>query len=96
MIRAITSKELGEIAQREGLVAANLRLTWSERLEDHVSARGFDRRYGARPLQRTLERLVVTPLARYLVEHPGARDAEVRMDADADGAVVFDVAPLGG
>src|SRR5262249_39099315 len=66
-IRAITRKELGEIAAREGLARAGVRLTWSERLERHLAREGFDERYGARPLQRALESLVVSPLARYLL-----------------------------
>jgi ATP-dependent Clp protease ATP-binding subunit ClpA len=87
----ITEKELAEIAQREGLAQANLRLALSDRLVDHVAQHAFDRRYGARPLQRTLERFVVTPLARYLVENPGIRDAEIHIDVDPNGTVVFAV-----
>ncbi len=88
-IHAITRKELTEIASREGLVRAGLRLSWTERLVTHLARAGFDRRYGARPLQRTLETLVVTPLAEYLLDHPALRATEVRMDLDDRGRVVF-------
>jgi ATP-dependent Clp protease ATP-binding subunit ClpC len=88
-VRAITRKELGEIATREGLARAEVRLTWSERLEAHLARVGFDARYGARPLQRTLERLVVTPLARYLLEHPEVRNTQVRLDLAKDGALLI-------
>jgi ATP-dependent Clp protease ATP-binding subunit ClpA len=54
-----------------------------------LAEEGFDRRYGARPLQRTLEGRVVTPLARYLLERPGLRDAEVVADLDDAGHVTF-------
>jgi ATP-dependent Clp protease ATP-binding subunit ClpC len=88
-IRAITRKELGEIAAREGLVRAGVRLDWSRRLEDHVAREGFDERYGARPLQRTLESMVVTPLARHLLDNPEVRRATVYLDVDEQGQLVI-------
>ena len=49
----------------------------------------LERRHGARPLQRTIERRVVTPLARWLVEHPEIRGRgtarEVALDLDDAG-----------
>src|SRR5262249_55116807 len=45
-IRAITRKELGEIAAREGLARLGVRLTWSDRVEQHLAREGFDERYG--------------------------------------------------
>jgi len=88
MVR-ITEKELREIASREGLVRAGLRLRWTERLVRRLADRGFDRRYGARPLQRTLETLLVAPLSKYLIDHPDLRNAAVRLDVDeADGVLI--------
>src|SRR5262249_46193246 len=90
-ILAITRKELREIAAREGLARAKLRLRWSEGLVRRLAAEGFDKRYGARPLQRTIETRVVTPLARYLLDHPELHDAELMADCDEVGAVVFQI-----
>ena len=67
-VKAITRRELDAIAAREGLVRAGVRVRWSEALVDHLAAVGFDARYGARPLQRAIEREVVAPLARWLLE----------------------------
>ncbi|MBO0799014.1 MAG: ATP-dependent Clp protease ATP-binding subunit, partial [Blastocatellia bacterium] len=75
MMRAITVKELSEISRREGLARNDLQLEWDEELIEHLIAAGFDQRYGARPLQRAIERIVVAPLARYLLEHPGLKVA---------------------
>jgi ATP-dependent Clp protease ATP-binding subunit ClpC len=88
-IRAITEKELAEVAAREGLARAGVRLGWSERLVEHLARAGFDARYGARPLQRALEALVVAPLARYLLEHPEARGGRLRLDLDERGGLVI-------
>jgi ATP-dependent Clp protease ATP-binding subunit ClpC len=86
-IRAITEKELRGIAAREGLSAAGVRLEWDAALVEHLSRKGFDRRYGARPLQRTLETLVVTPVSRLMVESPPPRGATIRLTLSAEGAV---------
>ena len=86
-VRAIAAKELGALAKREGLARANLTLVWTEAVVELLVARGYDRRYGARPLQRAVETLVATPLARFLVEHPGLRDARVEIGVDDAGAV---------
>ena len=81
-VEVITRKELAALAQREGLTAAGLTLRWTDRLIAAVARAGYDRRLGARPLQRALERLVVTPLARWRVEHPEARRRELIVDWD--------------
>jgi ATP-dependent Clp protease ATP-binding subunit ClpC len=87
-IRAITRKELAAVAAREGLARAGATVRWTDRLVEHLAAVGFDARYGARPLQRTVERAVVAPLAKWLLERPGLGTIMVEGDWQ-DGAVVF-------
>src|SRR5262249_8858524 len=91
-VLAITRKELGEVGRREGLERARLRLTWTDAVVEHLAREGFDVRYGARPLQRKLEALVVTPLARFLLDRPGLRDTEIRVDLNAARRVEFEPA----
>ncbi|MDB5322103.1 MAG: ATP-dependent Clp protease ATP-binding subunit [Phycisphaerales bacterium] len=91
-IRAIAEKELRDLAQREGLTRAGLRLRWTPALLDLLSHEGFDPRYGARPLQRAIEMLVVTPLSKYLVDHR-KRDTTIMIDVDSGGRVT--IAPSG-
>lgn len=86
-IESITRKELNELAAREGLASVHLRLAWSERLVRLVARTGYDRQLGARPLQRTLEQTVATPLARWRVAHPRPRPGTLRLDCDDDGTV---------
>jgi len=82
-VERIARRELAAVARRDGL--AGVTVTWTDRLVAHLAAAGFDARYGARPLQRTIEREVVAPLARWLLTNPG-RAVVVHADA---GAVVF-------
>ena len=84
---AITRKELEAIARRDGLVKAGLRLQWSEALVRHLAERGFDARYGARSLQRTITQEVTSPLSRWLVGHAGLRDVAVYLDIGEEGRV---------
>ncbi len=83
-IRSITEKELGDLRQREGLERYGRNITWTERLLDHLAQDGFDARLGARPLQRTIETLVVAPLARWLVEHNMQTPTQIRLDWDRE------------
>jgi ATP-dependent Clp protease ATP-binding subunit ClpC len=87
-IQRIAAKELAELANREGFVKANLVLSWDDAVVALVSQAGFDHRYGARPLQRALEELVVTPLARHLAQHPQTHDAKAHLSVGADNRVL--------
>jgi len=88
MMRRITAKELGEIAAREGLQRNNLRLVWSEGLIERLIAAGFDQRYGARPLQRTIETMVVAPLAKHLLANPDLKNTTLQISAGEDGLLI--------
>lgn len=87
-IRLITEKELESIAAREGFKSAGLQLEWNSDVVARLAETGFDRRYGARPLQRALERAVIAPLSRYLVEHPTLRDARLRLVLHDDAVAI--------
>jgi ATP-dependent Clp protease ATP-binding subunit ClpC len=91
-VRAIAEKELRDLSKREGLTRPGLRLSWTPALIDHLAREGFDPRYGARPLQRAVESLMVTPLARFLVEHP-VRDLSLTIDVTAAGEIEIKTSP---
>ena len=87
VVLEIARKELHEVAQREGVQRANLKLEFAPALIEHVASEGFDAQYGARPLQRAIERLVVAPLSRWLVSHR-TRNSTVKVGVK-DGAVTI-------
>ena len=88
-VRTIAEKELRELSRREGLAKAGVTLAWTPAVVDHLAKAGFDRRYGARPLQRAIELSVVAPLARFLVANPGLAGRTVTADVDAGGVATF-------
>ncbi len=85
----ITEKELCSIAAREGLKKSGVTLTWTPDVVQHLARTGYDPRYGARPLQRTLETLIVAPLSRLLVERSGGTSNVIRCRM-RDGSVVVE------
>jgi len=72
-MRLITRRELGKLLMREGVVRRNLLVEIDDAVIERLLAQGFHPLYGARPLQREIERMVILPLARLVVERdPGA------------------------
>lgn len=88
-IQQIAEKELLELAKREGFTKAALELTWDSKVVQLLAKVGFDRRYGARPLQRALEEFVVTPLARHLAENPELTKTNIHLRVSTEGQVTF-------
>ena len=66
-LRQIARLLLQQAIQREGLARRHLEVVLTEPVVDLVVARGFDVRYGARPMKRAVESEVMVPLARALV-----------------------------
>jgi ATP-dependent Clp protease ATP-binding subunit ClpC len=86
-IRQITIAELTRVAQREGLRERRIELRWTDAAVEALCRVGYDSRYGARPLQRAIETMVVAPLARLLVERQSLTNTVVLIEADDDGRI---------
>lgn len=79
-LRAITRQELEALGRREGLRGRRLKLEYSARLVAALADRGYEPRYGARPLARLIEREIVSRLARLLLSHRDLCDATIELD----------------
>ena len=88
-LRQITEKELRAIAGREGLEKEVIKLFWTPEIVDFLARQGSDSRYGARPLQRTIETLVTAPLAKFLLKNPELKNCELTMALSGD-RIVFE------
>jgi ATP-dependent Clp protease ATP-binding subunit ClpC len=88
-VRRIVEKELNSLTSREGLKKRGITLSWSQRLVDHLAREGFNARLGARPLQRTIESQLVSPLASYLNRENLPHDSKLHLDWDEDGLRVL-------
>jgi ATP-dependent Clp protease ATP-binding subunit ClpC len=88
-VRRIAIKELNALNTREGMVKRSIKVSWTEHVLNHVVRLGFDSRLGARPLQRVIEKEIVTPLALHLTANPGLHDSQITVDFDpATGRVI--------
>jgi ATP-dependent Clp protease ATP-binding subunit ClpC len=59
----IAGRELEQLTQRDGLSYRSVELNVSEDVARYLARRGYDVRYGARPLKRAIERELLVPLA---------------------------------
>ncbi|MDJ0866084.1 MAG: AAA family ATPase [Myxococcota bacterium] len=67
-MRGILRKELEDVLQRRGLRARPWAVEWDPAGIEYLLEQGFSPTLGARPLQRAIERHLLAPLARTIVE----------------------------
>ncbi len=84
-IRLIAQKELDEVKLREGFAKRNLKISFTERVVAHIAQVGFHEKYGARPLQRAVEDIIVKGLAKWLLENSAVEGRELSVDLDESG-----------
>ncbi|MBI4636534.1 MAG: ATP-dependent chaperone ClpB [Candidatus Rokubacteria bacterium] len=82
----IVDLQLGYLKRR--LADKRIELEVTEAARGLLAREGYDRTFGARPLRRTIQRLVQDPLAPRLLEGEFAEGDTVTVDA-ADDAIVF-------
>lgn len=60
-IRKIVDLELVKVAQR--LMRKKIKISFNEKVKDLLVGKGFDINFGARPLRRVIQKLILDPLA---------------------------------
>lgn len=83
-IRNITKKELRELVEREGFAKNNISLSFTEEVVNHISETGFHKDYGARPLQRTIEKIITAPIAKYLLRNKELKNCKLHISLMGD------------
>jgi ATP-dependent Clp protease ATP-binding subunit ClpA len=87
-IRTIARREMGRLLLREGITRRQLLVEIDDGVVDRLAVAGFHPRYGARPLHREIERAVIRPLARLIVEQqPGPGDL-IRLQESPEGVAL--------
>ncbi len=87
-MRRIAQRELGLVYRREGLLERDLLLEVDDGVIDLLLERGFDPKYGARPLKRAIEEIIVLPLARTLLAVDPGRFQLLRIARRGDGVAL--------
>jgi ATP-dependent Clp protease ATP-binding subunit ClpB len=87
IIRKIVDIQWREIQQR--LAEANIQIEATKEVLDYLGEVGFDPNFGARPLKRTIQRLVLNELSKQILSGYIKNDATVLVDLDAEKQVYF-------
>ena len=87
-MRRIARRELEKLGELDGVRDLKQVLEVDEGAIDLLVNRGFDRKFGARPLKRAIKELITTPLARLLVTRPPASRQIVRVLARGDQMIL--------
>ena len=89
-LRHIVDIQVGLLIARVAERGVSVEL--SDAARDQLGKLGYDPVYGARPLKRVIQRHLVDPLARGLLQGQFSAGDQVRVDAGAEGELTFAVA----
>lgn len=87
IIRKIVDIQWREIQKR--LAEANIEIDATTEVLDYLGEVGFDPNFGARPLKRTMQRLVLNELSKQILSGYIKNDSAVLVDLDAENQVYF-------
>ncbi len=87
VIRKIVDIQWREIQKR--LSESNIEIEATTEVLDYLGEVGFDATFGARPLKRTMQRLILNELSKQILAGYIKNDATVLVDLDADNQVYF-------
>ncbi|RMF53236.1 MAG: AAA family ATPase, partial [Bacteroidetes bacterium] len=91
MLRQIVELQLGQVQQR--LAEQNIRLEWEPEVVDYLAEVGYDVQFGARPLKRAIQQLVLNPLAQKLLKGDIPAGSGVRL-RQVEGVIFFSPLPV--
>ncbi len=86
VFKPLTIKELSQIvnllieAVNKRLEERNIRIELTEKAKKELVVRGYDPAFGARPLKRTIQRYIETPLADKIIKGEVKEDSIVKVD----------------
>jgi len=86
-VENILLKELEELKQREGYEKKNIKLIFGTKLIQHIAKVGFDPKYGARPLQRSIEHTITSPMAKWILLNNHVENKTIWLDWE-EGLVI--------
>ncbi|MGB8645656.1 MAG: AAA family ATPase [Anaerolineae bacterium] len=86
-IKAIVDLQMQEIAGR--LKEQSITIELTDRARDYLADIGYDPQFGARPLRRTLQRKVESPLSRKLLQGEFKPGDRIVVDFEAPDSLIF-------
>ncbi|MFN3598367.1 MAG: AAA family ATPase, partial [Aquificaceae bacterium] len=95
VFKPLTMKELFQIidlltaAINKRLAERNIKIELSHKAKEHLVKLGYDPAYGARPLKRTLQKHLETPLANLIIKGEVKDGKKVLIDLSPSGELIF-------
>ena len=86
-VKEIVELQLGEV--RNSLKEREIEFTWTENLVEFLAKEGYSEEFGARPLRRTIQRLVENELSKEIIRGNIREGDKVKTDVK-EGKVVFE------
>ena len=87
VIQKIVEVQLARVEKR--MEKRGLKISFSPELEKFIAEKGYDAQYGARPLKRAIQNLILDPVAQEIISGRLESDSMIKMDVK-DGEVVFE------
>ena len=84
MIKQIALNHIQEFKNK--MAAKNITLNITDKALDYIAKEGYQPEFGARPLKRAIQQLLIVPTSRHLLMHPDSR--EVNIDEKNDNIIV--------
>lgn len=86
-LEKIVDLQLQDVAKR--LKKKKIELSCTDKLKAHLAEKGYDPAYGARPLKRVIQEVILDPLAMEIVSGKIGEGANVVADIGKTGSVTF-------
>ncbi len=90
-IARIVKREIAKLKEREGIKFRNLTVGLDDSVFDFLGVRGYNRRYGARYLQRAIREELIIPLSRAINLFDFANQTVARLSADPKKGIHFEI-----
>jgi ATP-dependent Clp protease ATP-binding subunit ClpC len=92
-VHLIVRRELGKMLLRDGFIRRDIVVDIDDAAVHNLAQSGYHPSYGARPLQRLIERTVIVPLARHILSKRDSQVQVLRIWVD-DGTLQLELLPV--
>ena len=88
-LEKIVSLEMNKVEKR--LNAKNIKLQISAKVKKILAEKGYDASYGARPLKRVIQNMILDELAMQIIENKIQEGDKIRIDVDSEAKIKIKV-----
>ena len=86
MIKNIAKIHIKDFEER--MVAKDIQVTITDKALDIIAQEGYEPEFGARPLKRAIQQLIIVPVSRHILMHPNTK--KIAINAKNDQIVIED------